>query len=384
MHLFHRSALAGLLLATTAVIAAPQAARAQVAVDIGIGVAVDFPPPPLPVYDQPPIPGPDYIWTPGYWAWDEDDYDYYWAPGYWTLAPEPGLLWTPAWWGWQDGQYSFHEGYWAPQVGYYGGINYGFGYTGDDYQGGYWQNNHFYYNRSVTNVGSVNIVNVYNKTVVINNAPRASFNGPGGAAARPTPRQLAIANQRHIAPTPQQTQNLIAAKRTPTLHASANHGAPPVAATTHPGVFSGGGVIAARAGGDYHPPAAAVARQAQVRAAHGQAGEAPGARPTMDRPAAGDAFAPAGRSESPAQPTSRPATPASREEHLGQVPGAYAAPHEAPAAFHAPEAAHIAAPNAAERPMSRPDAVHAPPPAAKPPKPAPHEGAGPPKKPDHD
>src|ERR1700756_4377330 len=25
------------------------------------------PPPELPVYDQPPAPGPDYIWTPGYW-----------------------------------------------------------------------------------------------------------------------------------------------------------------------------------------------------------------------------------------------------------------------------------------------------------------------------
>jgi hypothetical protein len=49
----------------------------------------------LPVYDQPPIPEPGYIWTPGYWAWD-DDSGYYWVPGTWVLPPEPALLWTPA------------------------------------------------------------------------------------------------------------------------------------------------------------------------------------------------------------------------------------------------------------------------------------------------
>jgi WXXGXW repeat (2 copies) len=36
------------------------------------GIAVDIAPPPLPVYDQPPIPAPGYIWTPGYWAWNDD------------------------------------------------------------------------------------------------------------------------------------------------------------------------------------------------------------------------------------------------------------------------------------------------------------------------
>ena len=56
----------------------------------GIGIAVDIAPPPLPVYDQPPIPAPGYIWTPGYWAWD-DDTGYYWVPGTWVLPPEPAL-----------------------------------------------------------------------------------------------------------------------------------------------------------------------------------------------------------------------------------------------------------------------------------------------------
>ena len=42
----------------------------------------------------------------------------------------------------------FHEGYWGPHVGFYGGIDYGFGYTGAGYAGGYWNNGAFYYNRS--------------------------------------------------------------------------------------------------------------------------------------------------------------------------------------------------------------------------------------------
>ncbi|MGC9199973.1 MAG: hypothetical protein ACP5E5_13725 [Acidobacteriaceae bacterium] len=33
------------------------------------------PPPPLPEYDRPPCPGPNYLWTPGYWAWGP--YGYY-------------------------------------------------------------------------------------------------------------------------------------------------------------------------------------------------------------------------------------------------------------------------------------------------------------------
>ena len=50
---------------------------------IAIGVSVSIAPPELPVYEQPPCPGDDYIWTPGYWAYG--DGDYYWVPGTWCL-----------------------------------------------------------------------------------------------------------------------------------------------------------------------------------------------------------------------------------------------------------------------------------------------------------
>ena len=65
-----------------------------------IGISISFAPPELPVYQQPLCPDNGYLWTPGYWAYADDDYGYYWVPGTWVMAPEPGLLWTPAYWGW--------------------------------------------------------------------------------------------------------------------------------------------------------------------------------------------------------------------------------------------------------------------------------------------
>src|SRR5450759_2499994 len=38
--------------------------------------------PPLPSYAQPPVPGPGYLWTPGFWAYGVD-VGYYWVPGTW-------------------------------------------------------------------------------------------------------------------------------------------------------------------------------------------------------------------------------------------------------------------------------------------------------------
>jgi hypothetical protein len=95
---------------------------------VGVSISVNFAPPVLPVYEQPPCPEPNLMWTPGYWAYSNDDADYYWVPGAWVPAPYEGALWTPPYWGWADGVYGFHDGYWGDEVGYYGGINYGFGF----------------------------------------------------------------------------------------------------------------------------------------------------------------------------------------------------------------------------------------------------------------
>jgi hypothetical protein len=223
---------------------------------IGVGVFVNFAPPPLPVYEQPICPGDGYIWTPGYWAYGDDFDDYYWVPGTWVIAPEVGFLWTPAYWGWGGSGFVFYEGYWGPVVGFYGGINYGFGYFGEGFAGGRWDHDRFYYNTSVTNVNVTNIHNVYNTTVINNNTTRVSFNGgSGGISARPTAQQEAAAHERHIAPVAAQTQQLQQARKDPQQRASANMGKPPVAATPKPGEFKGHVVEAKAAGGSYTPPA---------------------------------------------------------------------------------------------------------------------------------
>jgi hypothetical protein len=119
----------------------------------GINISVNSAPPELPVYEQPPIPAVGYLWTPGYWAWGDDIQDYYWVPGTWVLVPQPGFLWTPGYWGSNGGAFVWNQGYWGTQVGFYGGVNYGYGYGGSGFEGGYWQGGQMFYNRSVVNVG---------------------------------------------------------------------------------------------------------------------------------------------------------------------------------------------------------------------------------------
>ncbi|WP_407177471.1 YXWGXW repeat-containing protein [Bradyrhizobium sp. STM 3562] len=223
-------------------------------------LSITIAPPELPVYEQPPLPAPGYIWTPGYWAYGPDGY--YWVPGTWVEPPAVGLLWTPGYWGWHDGVYAWNAGYWGPRVGFYGGVNYGFGYGGVGYEGGHWDNGAFAYNRTVNNFGSVNVTNVYEKTVINNNITRVSFNGGnGGLTVQPTPQEQAAAQDRHIAPAPAQLQQQHLASTNRALLASENHGRPAIAATAKPGEFSGKGVVAAREakpGPAPQPPAAAA------------------------------------------------------------------------------------------------------------------------------
>lgn len=233
-----------LLLLVFTTLALPSASQAQIAV----GVSIRIGPPALPVYPQPICPGPGYIWTPGYWAYGPAGY--YWVPGTWVVAPAVGLLWTPGYWGWSGGFFIWHAGYWGPHVGFYGGINYGFGYTGVGFVGGEWRGGVFAYNTAVNNVNTTVIHNTYNttvinKTTVVNNV---SYNGgPGGIAARPTAAEEAAVREQHIAATSAQMQHEHVASQNHALLASVNHGRPEIAATSRPGVFSGRGVTAARA-----------------------------------------------------------------------------------------------------------------------------------------
>jgi hypothetical protein len=233
-------------------LAIPVQSWAQVAVGISVRVG----PPVLPVYEQPFCPEPGYIWIPGYWAYGPDGY--FWVPGTWAEPPEVGLLWTPGYWGWEDDAYTWHAGYWGPEVGYYGGINYGFGYIGVGFFGGYWRGGAYYYNRAVTNVDLTVVRNTYNTTVNRNNIAinRVSFNGgPGGTIARPTSQEMDATRQRHVPMTSEQTQHQQAASTSRTLLASVNHGRPDLAASVRPGQFNGRGALESHSpSGSNRPP----------------------------------------------------------------------------------------------------------------------------------
>ncbi len=230
-----RSARFGALM-LVGLLGAPVVASAPAQAQVSIGISVNVLPPVLPVYVQPALPGPGYIWTPGFWAWDPDIQDYYWVPGAWVLPPRVGYLWTPGYWGWNDGVYIFHGGYWGPTVGFYGGVNYGFGYTANGFYGGQWRGGQFFYNSSVTNVSNTHITNVYNKTVIVNNnTTNTSVNGgPNGTKVKPTPVQLAAAKAPHVAATTAQIQHVNLAKTDPKARLSANHGKPANAAVEKP------------------------------------------------------------------------------------------------------------------------------------------------------
>ncbi|MGD1105439.1 MAG: hypothetical protein ABR865_00220 [Terracidiphilus sp.] len=179
------------------------------------------PPPPLPDYDQPPAPGDGYLWQPGYWAWGPNGY--YWVPGAWVEPPYMGALWTPGYWGFYGGSYLFYPGHWGPHIGFYGGINYGFGYVGFGYEGGYWNGGHFFYNRAYNNINVRVVHNVYsynagnrgnnnynnnrnnnnnynnnnrnNNNRNNNNNSRPSFRGGAGVQYRPQPSEGAAARE---------------------------------------------------------------------------------------------------------------------------------------------------------------------------------------------
>jgi len=191
------------------------------------------PPPPLPDYQQPPCPGENYIWTPGYWSYG--DAGYYWVPGAWILAPYIDALWTPPYWDYYGGRYRWHGGYWGRYIGFYGGIDYGFGYTGLGFNGGYWNRGAFVYNRAVTNVDPRIVANVYSRSVP-NYTPlnRISYNGPGGVDRRPTAPELAVGPETRIAPLPAQIQHMREAAASRAQFAGENRGRPPVPALVRP------------------------------------------------------------------------------------------------------------------------------------------------------
>ena len=216
----------------SALVVAPAASFA------GVFISVGFAPPALPVYTQPICPGDGYLWNPGYWAYGPAGY--FWVPGVWVRPPQVGLLWTPGYWGWGGSAYIFHAGYWGPHVGFYGGVNYGFGYGGVGFGGGRWVGHSFAYNTAVVNVNRTVIRNTYVDTTVINHTTinnRVSFNGgAGGIQARASAQEASFARENHIAATSEQQSHMQMAAADRSNFASVNGGRPQNAAFSRPGV----------------------------------------------------------------------------------------------------------------------------------------------------
>jgi hypothetical protein len=233
------------------ILAMPAASTAQ----IGVGLSIRVGPPALPVYDQPLCPGPGFLWTPGYWAYGPEGY--YWVPGTWVEAPAVGLLWTPGYWGWGNGFYVWHGGYWGPHVGFYGGINYGFGYGGVGFYGGEWRGGVFAYNTAVMHVDARYVHNTYVDRTVIheNNYNRTSYNGGrGGITAQPRPEERMAERDHHIGATSMQTQHEHYASTNHAFLASENHGHPTIAATSRAGDFNRGVVASRGTNNSFRPP----------------------------------------------------------------------------------------------------------------------------------
>jgi WXXGXW repeat (2 copies) len=215
-----------------------------------ISVSISLAPPALPVEAQPVLAEDGGIWAPGYWAYDQE-VGYFWVPGTWMQPPEVGLLWTPGYWAWGNGGYLWNDGYWSPTVGFYGGIAYGFGYSGRGYTGGHWQGQHFYYNTAVSQVNVTNIHNTYSQTVVNNTRDsRVSFNGGAhGVTARPTAAEQAATRAPHQAATALQMQHRQAAIGDHVPSAAVSHDKPQLAAKSEPTEPSGHGAVKASAAG---------------------------------------------------------------------------------------------------------------------------------------
>jgi hypothetical protein len=162
--MFSTAALAAALICATTT-----PAHARVFVSVGIA------PPAIPLYAQPPMPAEGYIWTPGYWAWNGEGY--VWVDGAWVLPPYEDALWTPGYWAYGPSGYFWNAGYWGPTVGYYGGINYGFGYFGTGFVGGYWRGGHLWYNGAYNHFGPGWHGNF------VYNSPLHGFDGHAGGAS---------------------------------------------------------------------------------------------------------------------------------------------------------------------------------------------------------
>jgi hypothetical protein len=66
-------------------------------------------PPPVVEEVIPPQPGRRYVWTSGYWTWNNR---WVWQPGQWVLPPRERAVWVPGHWTEHRGEWVWQSGQW--------------------------------------------------------------------------------------------------------------------------------------------------------------------------------------------------------------------------------------------------------------------------------
>jgi hypothetical protein len=75
--------------------------------------------PPANIEETPPAERPtgeQFVWVPGYWAWDSERNGYIWVSGCWRAAP-PNRYWMPGYWAKVSEGWEWIPGFWAPVTG---------------------------------------------------------------------------------------------------------------------------------------------------------------------------------------------------------------------------------------------------------------------------
>ena len=94
--------IAGAVLACS--LAAPSFAQ------VGVGIYIHRTPPPLRVETPPPSPGPDYVWTEGYWNWDGGRY--VWIGGRYIERHGHYGHYVVGRWDWRHGHWEWIPAHW--------------------------------------------------------------------------------------------------------------------------------------------------------------------------------------------------------------------------------------------------------------------------------
>lgn len=71
--------------------------------------------PPAKVQEVPPAERPQgsqFVWVPGYWAWDAGRHGYIWVSACWRAGP-PGMYWVPGYWARVPEGWEWVPGFWA-------------------------------------------------------------------------------------------------------------------------------------------------------------------------------------------------------------------------------------------------------------------------------